>query len=203
MNIVLLALVIACIVVSSVNSESSVVRVDHRNIEAVLSSPPVLLEFYAPWCKHCKSFEPYLDSVAEHLQDHDTAVGKIDIDASPAIAARFGVHTIPSFFLIRGRQVWKIENRRSVDEIVEFCTSEYESTQAIEMLASPLGPIGRIKGLLADWGGRFVDIMQEWSDSSGLPSFVPYVLISILFALSILFCTFAGIFYSVAHAKMD
>jgi hypothetical protein len=131
------------------------------------------------------------------------AVGKIDIDASPAIAARFGVHTIPSFFLIRGSKVWKIENRRSADEIVEFCTTEYESERAIEMLASPLGPIGRVKGLLANWGGRFVDVMQEWSDSSGLPSFVPYVLISVLFAVSILFCTFAGIFYSVAHAKMD
>jgi thiol-disulfide isomerase/thioredoxin len=58
----------------------------------VLSKQPVLLEFYAPWCSHCKTFEPSYKIVATKLAPHGFTTARVDIEANPAIGTLIPVH---------------------------------------------------------------------------------------------------------------
>jgi thiol-disulfide isomerase/thioredoxin len=199
----LVVLLFALVAWKGVSTEHQVIDVNHRNIEEVLGNQPLILEFYAPWCQHCKNFELPYQTVARTVSQEGYLTGRVDIDASPAVAARFGVQSIPMFFLVRDGKVWKIKNRRTIDNLVEFCLHEYTLEPSMGMWLSPLGPVGRFKGVLTHAGGKVIDNMTAWSTSMKVPILIPYVIVALVFALSILLCTFAGIYYSVTHVKMD
>jgi thioredoxin 1 len=63
----------------------------------VLESPePVLVDFWAPWCPPCRSMNPVVQSLAR-----DFKVCKVNVDKNPALAARYGVSSIPVFLVFK------------------------------------------------------------------------------------------------------
>ncbi|KAJ1390171.1 hypothetical protein B484DRAFT_340994, partial [Ochromonadaceae sp. CCMP2298] len=58
----------------------------------------LLLEFYAPWCSHCKTFEPSYKIVATKLAPHGFTTARVDIEANPAIGTYISIllHTYTS-----------------------------------------------------------------------------------------------------------
>jgi thioredoxin 1 len=73
---------------------------DESNFESdVLNADtPVLVDFWAEWCGPCLMLAPVIDDLADNYAGR-VAVGKVDIDKSPQIAARFGVQNIPTVIL--------------------------------------------------------------------------------------------------------
>ena len=62
---------------------------------------PVLVDFYATWCGPCMQQAPILEKWAEsHKAEVDAA--KLDVDASPATASKFGVLSIPTLIIFSG-----------------------------------------------------------------------------------------------------
>ena len=56
---------------------------------------PVLVDFFATWCGPCKAFAPTLEAVAQAYEGRVDVV-KVDVDAEPALASRFGIMSIPT-----------------------------------------------------------------------------------------------------------
>ena len=68
--------------------------------EVVGSKLPVLLDFWAPWCKYCRRIAPVVERVAQEYEGK-VVVAQCNVDDAPALAQQFKVDIIPSLFLIK------------------------------------------------------------------------------------------------------
>ena len=59
---------------------------------------PVLLDFWAPWCGPCRMVAPIVEEIA--AENEAIAVGKVNVDDDGALAARFGITSIPTLILM-------------------------------------------------------------------------------------------------------
>jgi len=75
-------------------------EVDAATFESeVLASPvPVVVDFWAPWCKPCEAIEPHLTALAEEWGARARLV-RVDVDAEPGIASRYDVLSLPTVIL--------------------------------------------------------------------------------------------------------
>ena len=75
-------------------------EVDAATFESeVLASPvPVVVDFWAPWCKPCEAIEPHLTALAQEWGERARLV-RVDVDAEPAIASSYGVLSLPTVIL--------------------------------------------------------------------------------------------------------
>jgi thioredoxin 2 len=72
------------------------------------ASVPVVVDFWAAWCGPCRMISPVLEDLAGRHAGRLKVV-KVDVDANPALAARFGAQSIPLLVVIRdGREVDRI-----------------------------------------------------------------------------------------------
>ncbi|GFH17264.1 uncharacterized protein HaLaN_13857 [Haematococcus lacustris] len=72
------------------SASSPVVSLDPSNLKAKLKSGPALVEFYAPWCGHCKALTPEWEKAAKAMKGSIT-VAAVDADAHKELAQEYGI----------------------------------------------------------------------------------------------------------------
>ena len=73
--------------------------------ESVLQSDqPVLVDFWAAWCGPCRAMSSVVDEVADEIGDRAKVV-KANVDEVTEAAAKFGVQSIPAFFVVQNGEV--------------------------------------------------------------------------------------------------
>ena len=84
----------------------------------VASSPlPVLVDFWAAWCGPCVALAPELERLARDRAGQ-ALVAKVDTEALPDVAGRFGIRSIPTLILFReGAEATRVSGLMPAEEI--------------------------------------------------------------------------------------
>ena len=69
-------------------------ELDEGTFDAAVSGGPVIVDFWAPWCRPCKALEPILEQLTDRVP-----VARLNIDDYPEIAGRYEILSIPTVML--------------------------------------------------------------------------------------------------------
>jgi len=72
-----------------------VLELDRSTFDDAKESGPLLVDFWAPWCKPCAAIEPTLEVLSERVP-----VGRVNVDEEPDLAAAYGVLSLPTVVLL-------------------------------------------------------------------------------------------------------
>jgi len=133
---------------------SAVVDLDNTNFDKIVkdTTKDVLVEFYAPWCGHCKNLAPDYEKVAAaYAGDEHVVVAKIDADKYKEIAGKFGVTGFPTlkwFSKTEKDAPEPYEGARDVQSFINFINRKAGvNRQANGRLAATAGRIAALDAL--------------------------------------------------------
>jgi thiol-disulfide isomerase/thioredoxin len=193
----------------SLRSEfKGVVEVDSDNIQDFFreSNGKFVLEFYAPWCGHCKRFDgAYSELAMEMREEDDWLVGRVDISANDAITGRFDVREIPTLFLKRDGNLYNYAGGTiSKAAVHDWATVGFRSKQPIPWYSSPVGPIGIAKGAFTHGGVMLLKTGKQLGEYLGMSEMAGLVVLCVMAGTSILFLTLASVIvFLPTHEKYD
>lgn len=72
--------------------------------QVLASELPVVVDFWAPWCKPCQDVAPVIASMAQTYAGKVRFV-KLNVDDNPQITARMGIRGLPTLMLLRDGEV--------------------------------------------------------------------------------------------------
>jgi len=107
-----------------------VVRVVGRNFEQIVEdkSKNVMIEFYAPWCGHCKTLEPIYEELAKKRGGKgDVVIAKLDATANDWNQEKYKVSGFPTiFFKTKSGKIETYNGEREVKAMNKWIDSKAE-----------------------------------------------------------------------------
>jgi len=162
-------------------AKSAVLDLKPDNFDDVVlkSGKPTLVEFFAPWCGHCKNLAPVYEDLANVFASSDKVqIAKVDADAEKALGKRFGVQGFPTlkWFDGKSKDPSDYSGGRDLDSLSSFIT-EKTGIKAKRKLTPPssvvmlsdetfVKEIGSDKDVLvaftAPWCGHCKSLAPTW-----------------------------------------
>lgn len=105
---------------------AAVLELTPKNFDAEIlqSGKPALVEFYAPWCGHCKSLAPIYEELATnfaHLKDKVT-IGAVNADGHKILGKKYGIEGFPTlkWFDGKGGEVVEYSYSRDLEGLTKW-----------------------------------------------------------------------------------
>ncbi|KAJ8450298.1 hypothetical protein Cgig2_004755 [Carnegiea gigantea] len=124
---ILLLLASVASISGSDDSKEFVLTLDHSNFSDTIAKHDfIVVEFYAPWCGHCKKLAPEYEKAASILSSHDPPIvlAKLDAneDSNRELASKYAVRGFPTLKILRngGKSIQDYKGPRDAEGIVEY-----------------------------------------------------------------------------------
>lgn len=110
------------------------------------SKVPVIVDFWAPWCKPCLMVSPALAQIARQYKGKARLM-KVNIDVHRRISAYFGVTSIPAVYIVRNKIVratlqgarTKEEYQKALEEVLAMKDEPADTAAAASRTPQPAG----------------------------------------------------------------
>eukprot|EP00850_Spirogloea_muscicola_P016788 SM000139S00105 [mRNA] locus=s139:114112:117500:- [translate_table: standard] len=136
---------------------SNVVVLTLDNFDQIVldKSKDVLVEFYAPWCGHCKSLAPTYDKLANAFKlEKNVVIAKCDADNYKDLGERFGVSGFPTikWFTKDNKKGEDYEGGRGLDDFVEAVNAKAGVSRTVSgSLGAEAGKVKELDELAAEY----------------------------------------------------
>jgi protein disulfide-isomerase-like protein len=110
--------------VDYLNSEvpgSAVSKLTEDTFDAFVKHGNSFVEFYAPWCGHCKHFARSWEEIGQEAQLKGIRVAKVDATVEKTTAGRFGVKGFPTLLFFRDGVPREYKGPRTKESVIRFC----------------------------------------------------------------------------------
>jgi len=124
-------------VVCLVEAGGTVLDLTNANFDKTVKQHPlVFVQFYAPWCGHCKKLVPEWEKVSDLVAD-DAVVAKVDTIAEEKLGKEHGVESFPTLLLFRGHPKVSVTytGPRTADKFAEW-VKEWSKAVIVQRLQS-------------------------------------------------------------------
>ncbi|KAF2767720.1 disulfide isomerase [Teratosphaeria nubilosa] len=172
----------ASLAVVGASAASAVIDLILSNFDDVVlkSGKPALVEFFAPWCGHCKSMAPVYEQLAssfEFAKDKVT-IAKVDADSEKELGRKYGVQGFPTLKFFDGKSDTPEDYKsgRDIDSLSAFITEKTgvkpkkapAAPTAVEMLNDKSfkeligGDKDALVAFTAPWCGHCKSLASTW-----------------------------------------
>lgn len=174
-------LLLSTFAVLGASTASAVLDLTPDNFDDIVikSGKPALVEFFAPWCGHCKKLAPVYEELATNFEfaKDKVSIAKVDADAEKDLGRRFGVQGFPTLKWFDGKSDTPTDYQggRDLESLSGFISektglkikTKKAAPSAVEMLTdrSFKNEIGGDRDVLvaftAPWCGRMLDLFVD------------------------------------------
>jgi protein disulfide isomerase len=118
----------------AVEYEDNVMVLTESNFDDVIANEEIILvEFYAPWCGHCKKLTPEYAKAAAELKKDKIPLAKVDATVEKELGSRFGVTGYPTLKVFKSGVATAYSGPREADGIVKYMKKQAEpATKAFD-----------------------------------------------------------------------
>jgi len=122
----------------------------------------VFVEFYAPWCGHCKRLAPDWAKLATKLKEegHKVSVAKLDATQAEEVAAKHGIRGYPTIKFFRNGKGLDYEGGRTLDELYNYAVKKSGPASKILQTAE------EVEAFLASAGTKVLSYVSEESEAA-------------------------------------
>jgi len=153
---------------AEIETDEDVLVLTEDNFEEAVSSHDLLLvEFYAPWCGHCKALAPEYAKAAGILKEDGISIAKVDATEHRGLGEKYGIQGFPTLKLMKGDKVSDYNGGRKAQDIVDFMKKRagpvaVDVSNVAELKAfteaNPTGVVGYVSGKDSEDGKLFLSI---------------------------------------------
>ncbi|XP_070581396.1 protein disulfide-isomerase-like [Ptychodera flava] len=179
----ILAIIVAlCItnayVAAEITEEEGVLVLTTENFdEAIKENQYILVEFYAPWCGHCKALAPEYAKAAEKLKEDESEIklAKVDATQESDLAQKYGVRGYPTLKFFKNGKDSEYAGGRQADGIVSWLykktgppakTLETEEDAEKQIDSSEVYVVGFFKNIESDEAKAYIEAAADMDDIS-------------------------------------
>ncbi|KAF9351238.1 protein disulfide-isomerase precursor [Mortierella sp. AD094] len=106
---------------AGVRAESDVLELGVKNFaETIKAQDLILVEFFAPWCGHCKALAPEYEIAATQLKEQGIPIAKVDCTVETDLCQEQGVSGYPTLKVFRAGEAKDYSGPRKADGIVSY-----------------------------------------------------------------------------------
>ena len=118
-------------VVLAVAAVGAVQIYDDKTFDSTVSTGVHFVDFFAPWCGHCKQLEPTWKRLASTFaNDASISIAKVDATVEAALASRMSVESFPTLLLFANGSKYEYGGGRSSKELKAFVRGGYKSSES-------------------------------------------------------------------------